>query len=299
MLVARLEALELPGETFHLLFAGLLTASLVRDLPEKLQADPRVQAALEERLVGVGAAALWLRDLFSETPAARFAEVAQKLRSDPGFVEDLKAAMEPWFGPDAVEPERRGQVYKALDQLRWDLTEGDPAEVYAEQVRQIDRFERMSARMLARQDAGGASAGGASAGETSAGEALPAGGGSATLEGEDPCGDLIGRYPGPGDDPPEGMPRRVWRREWYRATRNACLLPEGGYDPRFRAIHRWRNARQCAIVGAALTGLGLVTLPILVGICILTPAVVLLLTALLLVLAARAAEDAVPQGAAL
>lgn len=200
-LVARLESLGLPGETFHLLFAGLLTSSLVRDLPAELQADPRVQTVLQERLVGVGAAALWLRDLFRGTPAARLRAIGRQLREDPQLLSDLKTAMEPWFGPEAVEPERRGQVHNALEQLHWDLTQGDPEAVFAEQVRQIDRFERMSARLVERQDHEAADS--VRADPTAE---------TATLEGEDLCGELLDQYPGRGDEPPPDVSRAKWRR---------------------------------------------------------------------------------------
>lgn len=253
----------LPGDTLHALFAGLLTTSLVRDLPEELQAEEAVQVRLRRRLVDVGRAALDLRELMKGYDEAARLEVGRRVREDPELVADLQRAMNPWFGGQGVEPEREGQVAQALERTCWELANGDPVAVFDEEIGKIDRFERMAARLEARQESG------LEAFDVSEDAGVD-------------CGDAVNRIRTQQDYPPEGVSKREHRRALQIRAQQACELPGGGYDERYKPyLNRWR-ARKCGVVGAALTGLGVVTLPVLVGICILTPAVVLLVTALVL-----------------
>ncbi len=269
----------LSGDTFHALFAGLLTSSLARDLPERSQRRPVVQRRLRSRLAGMGRAALGLRDLFRATPPEQLQALGRRLAESPELVDRLKQAMEPWFGPDLVEPERKLQVEQALDSAVWELVHGDPVAVFEEQARKVDRFERMADHLLARQ-------------LTSPGEAVEGGGEPATTTASPntqpmtPCEVNIERLKNA--DGNKQRSQRQYRKELARQTEALCEAEQPGRDNPYRRYLSAKlkdKARRTLIIGAAITGLGVVTLPVYIGICILTPAVILLITALLLYLA--------------
>lgn len=293
--VERLGRRGLPPDTFHAMFAGLLTTRLVRDLPERHQVQPIVQERLHGRLMGVGQAALDLRAMLRSFSAEDLRRIGARLAVDPSPVRQVKQAMEPWFGPDAVEPERREQVEAALRQVQWELSNGDPVAFVNEQISQIDRFEAMSDRLLERErhregDAALGEDGGEPEGEPVVAEAAPA------ASPMDPCGAAIKDLHAAHDRPRSpslphggGPNTSAARRQLRGGARAICTdRTSKAVDPRFDAwMHDYlpAGARRCAVIGASLTGLGLVTLPVLVGICILTPAVILLFISLILLLA--------------
>ncbi len=280
---AWLEERGLSGDTFHDLFAGLLTSSLARDLPERSQRRAVVQRRLRSRLVGTGRAALGLRDLFRATPPDQRREVGRRLGENPELVERLKQAMEPWFGPDLVEPERKAQLDQALDSVVWDLVHGDPEQVFEEQARKVDRFARMADHLLARQLAspGEATEGGVAPAEDTA---------PGSVAGMTPCEinvELLKIADGQ-----RMHSQRAYRKELRQKTKALCEAEAPGSDNPYRRylkVKREEASRRTLIIGAALTGLGVVTIPVYIGICILTPAVILLIVSLLLFIASALA----------
>lgn len=283
---AWLSARGQPADTLHTMFAGLLTTSLVRDLPERHQLKKVVQQRLHARLAEMGAAAMRLKTILAAAGPEERRRVGRRFAEDPGLSQRLKHVMEPWFGPDLVEPQRQAQIEHAMDSLVWELVHGDPVAVFDEQVEKMNRYERMADHALARKPIVSTPARRRAAAE----EGLESGGGSASEAANSmACQLALEQTEVPGYAVPDGMRRRDWRLAQYRAAEQACRLPDGTYDKRYKAHKlRWA-ARRCAMVGGILCGLGIVTLPVYVGICILTPAVLLLLTALLLLVASAAA----------
>jgi len=259
-----LRSKQAPEDTLYRLFEGLLVTGLARDLPPEVQETPKVQRRLRRTLVRQGRAMLGVRQVLRSTTPTERQEMQRKLADDPAFLDTFWSDCEPWFGPGGVPTERKEQLQDAIEQVRWSLVHGDAEAEVDRQVAQIDRAFQVSNR-LAHQLGDAPAPGDADMVAALSEEELS------------DCDAVVQALVDIQAHGLRGGERR--ERERWAVQRGKAVCGEPA-DPRFTALRNRITARRLASAGGILAGIGVATIPVTVGLCILTPALILLIVAL-------------------